>query len=216
MDNLQLLKTILSNEDIQNAINSGNFEDAYEKICENVLLTNDGDELIIPLFTEILYNAGIDPLKYLKYIPEYFATYSKKTSFDISNNVETIGNHAFSNCSNLKDINLSNNLISIGVSAFAHCKNLKSLTIPKSCNEIKNHCFLDCTNLKNIIIESPNVKIGINCFSMCSNIENVTYIGTFKDFGNMLFSFPTTLAIVFHCSDGNYAYDDHYHLRKIK
>ena len=60
------------------------------------------------------------------------------------------------------------------------------------------------------------IKMGIGCFSMCRNIENVTYIGTFKEFGNMLFSFPTTLAIVFHCSDGNYAYDDHYHLRKIK
>ena len=146
MDNLQLLKTILSSEDIQNAINSGNFEDAYENIYDkNILLANTGDENITPLFTEILYNAGIDPLKYLKHIPKYFAFKSKKTSFDIPNRIETIGNHAFSNCSKLKDINLSNNLISIGVSAFAHCKNLRSITIPKKCNEIGNYCFSNCS-----------------------------------------------------------------------
>lgn len=119
MDNLQLLKTILSSEDIQNAINSGNFEDAYENIYDkNILLANTGDENITPLFTEILYNAGIDPLKYLKHIPKYFAFKSKKTSFDIPNRIETIGNRAF-----------------------AYCENLKSITIPKNCNEIGNCCF---------------------------------------------------------------------------
>ena len=194
MDNLQLLKTILSNVDIQRAINSSNFEDAYEKVYEeNALLANTKEQLIIPLFTEILYNAGIDPLKYLKHIPKYFAFNSKKTLFYIPNRIETIGN-----------------------SAFAYCENLKSITIPKSCNEIETYCFLNCTNLKDVIIESPNIKIGIGCFYMCRNIKNVTCVGTFKDFNNILGNFPMTHFIVFHCSDGNYAYDDHYNLRKIK
>ena len=189
MDNLQLLKTILSNKDIQNTINSGNFEDAYEKIYFATIKK----EIIIPLFTEILYNADIDPLKYLKHIPKYFASKSKKTSFDISNRIETIGSYAF-----------------------AYCENLQSITIPKNCNEIGNYCFLNCTNLKNVIIESPDIKMGMECFSMCRHIENVTYVGTFKEFNNIVFNFPMAPFIVFHCSDGNYAYDDHYHLRKIK
>lgn len=197
MDKLQLLKTILSSKYIQNTINSGNFEDAYEEIYDkSALLANTNGEFIIPLiplFTELLYNAGIDPLKHLKHIPKYFAFKSKKTAFDIPNKIETIGNHAF-----------------------AHCENLQSITIPKNCNEIGDYCFLSCTSLKDVIIESPNIKMGLGCFSMCRRIKNVTYAGTFKEFNNIVFNLPMTLSIVFHCNDGDYTYDDHYHLRKIK
>ena len=215
MDSLQLLKIILSDKGIQSTLNSGNFEDAYEAIYdENIKIASTGDENIIPLFTEILYGAGIDPLKYLKNIPGYFAANSKKVSFDIPDNIETIGNFAFGNCENLKNIKLPNSLISIGASAFAYCKNLKSITIPKSCNKIGNYCFLDCTNLEDVVIESPNVKIGMHCFSRCNKVKNVTYIGTFKNLGSRIFDFPMTFDITFHCSDGTYSYDNHYNLQK--
>ena len=52
-------------------------------------------------------------------------------ALNLPKSVETIGNSAFYECTNLKVVNLRSNLKSIGVSAFEKCKSLESITLPK-------------------------------------------------------------------------------------
>lgn len=56
-------------------------------------------------FTEIIYQAGIDPLNYMENVPRYFLIQSSiKGKFTITNHITSIGDSAFQNCIGLKRI----------------------------------------------------------------------------------------------------------------
>ena len=58
--------------------------------------------------------------------------------------VTSIGNSAFSSCSNLTNITIPNSVTTIGESAFDHCSSLTSITIPNSVTSIGNNAFYGC------------------------------------------------------------------------
>lgn len=63
------------------------------------------------------------------------------TSVTVSEGVMTIGDDAFTSCSNLATISLPNSLTSIGKSAFTQCSALTSITIPNNVTEIGGWAF---------------------------------------------------------------------------
>ena len=70
-------------------------------------------------------------------IPDYKSTLTDLierdiTSIVIPNTVTTIGNNAFSDCSNLTSVTISSSVTSIGDYAFASCINLTTITINKA------------------------------------------------------------------------------------
>ena len=81
-------------------------------------------------FTETLLESGINPLKQgLNYIPEYFLYKCKVIEeFIIPNNITTIGNLAFCDCTSLTNVVIPNSIKNIGVWAFSDCKSLTSIT----------------------------------------------------------------------------------------
>ena len=58
--------------------------------------------------------------------------------------VTSIGNYAFSNCSDLTLIEIPNSIISIGDGAFECCTGLTSITIPNSVTSIGGDAFASC------------------------------------------------------------------------
>ncbi len=77
-----------------------------------------------------------------------FANLNSLTTIDLSNTkVNSIGNYAFANCSNLTNITLNNNLTSIGRYAFYKCDNLLSIDIPSSVNYIGRYAFYSNGNI---------------------------------------------------------------------
>ena len=77
-----------------------------------------------------------------------FANLNSLTTIDLSNTkVNSIGNYAFANCSNLTNITLNNNLTSIGRYAFYKCNNLLSIDIPSSVNYIGRYAFYSNGNI---------------------------------------------------------------------
>ena len=62
----------------------------------------------------------------------------------------SIGDNAFSNCSNIKSVVFSENLSSIGKSAFADCTGLEKITISKKLTSLADSAFEACSSLTNV------------------------------------------------------------------
>lgn len=62
----------------------------------------------------------------------------------VTYSVTTIGNSAFSDCSNMISIVIPNSITSIGNSVFSGCFSMTSVNIPNSVKTIGDSAFSDC------------------------------------------------------------------------
>ena len=99
-----------------------------------------------------------------------FANSKIKGSLTIPNSVTTIGEEAFSNCTELKgSLTLSNSLKTIGNKAFYNCNRLNgSLTIPNTVTTIGISAFENCAGFNgNLTIPNSVTTIGESAFCNC-------------------------------------------------
>ena len=97
-------------------------------------------------------------------------------SIVIPNSVTSIGNSAFSACTNLSSVTIPNSVTSIGAGAFYECTNLSSVTIPNSVTSIGAGAFYECTNLSSVTIPNSVTSIGSNAFFLCTGLKEVTLL----------------------------------------
>ncbi len=130
------------------------------------------------------------------------------TEISIPNNVDSIGNYAFCDCSKITDLALENikgygdfALAGTALSSITFregtedlpnglcsgCQSLSSVALPQSLKTIGNSCFGGCTSLKSIILPQSVSYIGSTCFAGAGilNIElpktiEILYDGTFS------------------------------------
>ena len=99
------------------------------------------------------------------------------TSVIISNSVTSLGDFAFSGCSGLTSISIPNSEISIGYKAFNNCRGLTNITIPERITTINDYAFSYCTQLRTVNWDAMMCKIsghgGQPIFEGCSNITTV-------------------------------------------
>ena len=103
-----------------------------------------------------------------------FAKSKIKGSLTIPNSVTTIGEEAFSNCTELKgSLTLSNSLKTIGNKAFYNCNRLNgSLTIPNTVTTIGIAAFGLCTGFNgSLTIPNSVTTIGSSAFSNCQGFK---------------------------------------------
>lgn len=84
----------------------------------------------------------------------------------IDDSVKTIGNHAFTDCHKLEEVNLSNNITSIGNHAF-YFTNIKRIILPNSLEYIGDYAFA-ITSLSTIVIPEKIKYIPAGTFYMSS------------------------------------------------
>ncbi len=94
-----------------------------------------------------------------------------------------IYDHAFKNCTQLKNITVSNGITGIGESAFSGCTSLKKITISDSVKSIDGSAFYGCTGLTSITIPNGVTSISASAFKGCSNLETVTVPNSVKSVG---------------------------------
>ena len=90
----------------------------------------------------------------------------------LGNNVETVGNEAFSGCG-IRSLSIPNSVKSIGDYAFFNIMFLESLTIPSSCTYIGKGAFENCIRLENLEISNGVKKIREYAFSNCRKLRKV-------------------------------------------
>ena len=110
--------------------------------------------------------------------------------------VTSIGNYAFSSCSNLTSITIPNTVISIGVSAFGSCRALRSITIPNSITSIGGSAFSSCSSLTSIIIPNSITSINNDLFNGCSSLISVTIPNSVTSIGYQAFRDCSSLTSV--------------------
>ena len=100
----------------------------------------------------------------------------------IPDGVTKINDCAFTCCS-IESLSMSDDVVTIGDHAFAWCYNLSNLELSNSLITIDNNAFLICVGLTNVIIPDSVTTIGDYAFAFGHNItsvtigESVTYIG---------------------------------------
>ncbi len=105
----------------------------------------------------------------------------------IPESITTIGNGAFSDCTNLTSVIIPESVTTIGDGAFSDCTNLTSVTIPESVTTIGGFAFSGCTNLTSMTIPESVITIDISAFSDCENLTSITIPDSVKNIEDYAF-----------------------------
>lgn len=84
--------------------------------------------------------------------------------------ITTIGDDAFRNCVNLKEMTIPDSVTSIGAGAFQNCANITELTIPASVTSIGAGAFEGCQGLEKVTILCDASLLGEGAFAGCANL----------------------------------------------
>ncbi len=95
------------------------------------------------------------------------------TSLSLPDNVLTIGEAAFMNCTSLKTVETGNGLTEIGVYAFKYDTAIESVTIGTNVLTIGNEAFRECDALITITIPSNVTTLGSAAFFHCDSLKTV-------------------------------------------
>jgi len=97
-------------------------------------------------------------------------------TFDEGSQLASIGDSAFSGCTELTSITIPSSVISIGEEVFAGCSTLTSVTFDEDSQlaSIGDYAFSDFSGLTSIIIPDSVEIIGGGAFSGCTSLESVT------------------------------------------
>lgn len=99
-----------------------------------------------------------------------------------------MGDLAFMNCHNLRDIDLKNTkLEALGNGAFDSCHSLRTAKLPAGLKEINGWSFKDCHQLKAFEIPSSVKFIGDYAFEGCHNISGLFIPDSVEEFGEDVF-----------------------------
>ncbi len=111
-----------------------------------------------------------------------FANCSELYSLNISDKVEVIPTRCFYGCASLRVLNfganankMPNTVTVIGNQAFAYCESLITLELSDSLKEIDEKTFLGCAYLSKITVPAGVTAIGDDAFNGCTNLKSVTF-----------------------------------------
>lgn len=182
---------------------------------------------------QAFYNCPIQTLNY-----DGYGVYLNKSVFGtsivtltIGDNVDTIPDNAFSNCTALSTLSIGNAVRSVGASAFSGCTGLNALTIPASVTQIGDAAFNNCSiqtlnyNADSCYCSSSvfgmqlvTVNIGENvryipnyAFQNCAGLTSVSLPNTLLGIGDYSFngtaitsiSLPSSLRNIGNCAFSN-------------
>ena len=200
-DNMKLAEFIKAHVD---EINENNFTKVYEDLVDD--LDSEEEEREIGKFTDMLIDAGINPLMYMKTIPQYYMSGSSQTSIEIPEHIQSIDFDAFDSCKGLKSITIPDSVKKIDNCAFLECTGLTSVIIGDGVKSIGSQAFESCTRLKSFTIGNSVKSIGVQAFLGCDRLRNITFNGTIAQWKaiDQIWCWPDDMEYcIIHCKDGD-------------
>jgi hypothetical protein len=172
------------------------------------------DEEVMAAFAEIAENG----YTVINIGDHAFSNCTDLTSITIPDSVANIGVSAFSRCRSLKSISLPNGLTSISKMMFYVCENLISIMIPDSVTSIDEYAFGSCRSLTNVTIPDGVTSIGDYAFDVCRSLTNITLSADLTSIGDNAFNGCAMTSIAIPdgvTSIGDFAFDGCHSLTNI-
>lgn len=117
----------------------------------------------------------------------------RAVDFSRCSRLESVGSHAFFECTNISQITFNEGLEEIGDYAFYHCSRIQELSVPGSVTKIGDRAFGQCVNLVNLELnEAPEgseieMEIGALAFRNCGMLWCVALPQKVKTVGDYAF-----------------------------
>lgn len=136
--------------------------------------------------------AGIESLvlpSTVEEIGEYaFANCKNLKEVKLGMDMKKVGSHAFYNCTALEMLTLNNELQFLGASAFENCESLVSVRFPSTIEVVETAAFKNCKSLKKAKLRTGLVEIKADAFSGCSMLSDVNFPNTVTTIGDRAFN----------------------------
>lgn len=101
-------------------------------------------------------------------------SYSTITAITVPESLTVIGEFAFYDCDNLKQLSMLNNVSNISNQAFADCNNLEQIILSEKVSYIFNYAFYRCDNLTQVTLTDNVLFIGEEAFGDCIKLTEVS------------------------------------------
>ena len=118
------------------------------------------------------------------------------TSISIPKSVTTIGDYAFAYCSGVISLTITHGMTSMGIGAFSNCTGLTSVTIPNSITSISSEAFRYCTSLTSVTIPENVTSIGFMAFRYCRSLTSLTIPNSVTNIGSDAFEGCSSLTSI--------------------
>ena len=121
------------------------------------------------------------------------------TSVELPGTLASIGQEAFSGCTNLASVVFAENtpLASMGLYAFQACSRLTSIDLPNSLKEIPGSAFYNCSSLNRIDLPDSLSSIGAMAFVNCRSLSMISLPCTLRSISENAFTNCTGLTEIF-------------------
>ena len=120
----------------------------------------------------------------------------KNVTFEVESQLTTIGGEAFARCYSLTSIDIPAGVTSIGDDAFQDCKKLTDITIPANVTSIGKQAFYYCQSLASITIPEGVTTIGDHAFFGCEKLASITIPASVTSIGDYAFAYCSNLTAV--------------------
>lgn len=101
--------------------------------------------------------------------------------------VEKIGAYCFAGCL-FSAVEFPASLKSVGEGAFADCSNIKDVFIPSNLRNLPNKMFQDCVSITTVTLSSDVRSIGRSCFSGCTSLSSIDFSNTVEEIEKLAFN----------------------------
>ena len=148
----------------------------FSKLYVSANYMKDPDEFV-PALTELLYEAGYEPLDYLTIVPKRFnCNNANIQSLNLPRNITSIDMFAYDSCQ-LKELIIGPNIKVIDQMAFQQCFSLEDVQISEGLEKLGSGVFFGCMSLKDIVLPNTLLRMGDYCFSDCGSLQFVDIVG---------------------------------------
>ncbi|MFQ9516582.1 MAG: leucine-rich repeat protein [Eubacterium sp.] len=99
-----------------------------------------------------------------------FKDHTEIREIDFGSTLNEIGAYAFYGCTGISEVVIPDNVTEIGRNAFAYCDSLENIVIGKGVTKIPHFAFFKDTNLKTVAIPATVTEIDNDAFSKSDNV----------------------------------------------
>lgn len=153
--------------------------------AENGLLISLADSHIIA--TAVQHGSLVIPDGVKGISASCFASQTQLTKLVLPNTLQSVGDWAFNECVNLREVDLGTGVRTLGTGCFDGCSALGNIKFPQQLRVIGDQAFNMCASMTEVILNDGLEELGFASFFQCSGLKKVRVPSSVNTFGDAVF-----------------------------